>query len=409
MAIKEKFPAIRPSLNLDFTRGTVDPRISFTRASGATRFNSKGLIEATPAGVPRIDYDPVTLACKGLLIEEQRTNLLTYSGQFDNAAWVKSGASVLANQATAPDGTLTADKLIASAINAEHYADGVFQTTPGVTYTLSVFYKGAEKSVIQMRTAGNTEDLASRFNLTTGTIAASAHGVEKSGIKELGNGWYRCWVVFTATSTGNTFLRTQVLDPTSIFTGDNTSGIYLWGAQLEEGAFPTSYIPTTTAAATRAADVAVMTGSNFSSWYRQDEGTLFAEFGPYGNSGAGKNPGIAQMDDQTTANYIRHFAGASVSLVFGISTGGVNQAYISSGTLNPGVSSKTAGAYKTDDIARSFNGLSVGTDVSAVVPTVNRLLIGSGSGGVTELNGHIRRIAYYPKRISNTEMQALTA
>ena len=409
MAIKEKFPAIRPSLNLDFTRGTVDPRISFTRSSGATRVNSKGLIEVAPAEVPRIDYDPVTRACKGLLIEEQRTNLLTYSEQFDNAAWAKSGASVLANQATAPDGTLTADKLIASAINAEHYADGVFQTTSGVTYTLSVFYKCAEKSVIQMRTAGNTEDSASRFNLTTGTIIASAHGVEKSGIKELGNGWYRCWVVFTATSTGNTFLRTQFFEPASVFTGDGTSGIYIWGAQLEAGSFPTSYIPTTTAAVTRAADVAVMTGTNFSSWYRQDEGTLFGEFGPYENSGTGKNPGIAQLDDQTTNNLIRHFAGSSVSPVFGINTGGVNQAYISSGAITPSVISKTAGAYKTDDIARSFNGLAVGTDVSAVVPTVNRLLIGSGSGGINELNGYIRRVAFYPRRLSNTELQAITA
>jgi hypothetical protein len=116
------YPTVRPSLNLDFANSqSVDPRITFTRASTATRVNANGLIEVVASNSPRIDFDPATQVCKGLLIEEQRTNLLTYSENFDNAAWGKQSVTVNANAAIAPDGTLTADKLIESTTNAVHY------------------------------------------------------------------------------------------------------------------------------------------------------------------------------------------------------------------------------------------------------------------------------------------------
>jgi hypothetical protein len=153
-----------------------------------------------------------------------------------------------------------------------------------------------------------------------------------------------------------------------------------------------------------------MIGANFSNWYNQSEGTLFAEFGPYGNGGASSNPGVVQIDDGTSNNLVRFFAGASVSPVFSVNSGGSGQAYISTGTLNPSVSSKVAGAYKVNDFARSFNGATAVLDTSGAVPVaVNRATIGLGNGGVGYLNGTISRIAYFPRRLSNAELQGITS
>ncbi len=110
-------PTMRPTLLLDFANSlTVDPRITFTRASTATYFDAAGVLSSAANNVPRIDYDPETLICKGLLIEEARTNLLTYSEQFDNAAWIKSNAniSVTSTNSTSPDGTASADTVTIS-------------------------------------------------------------------------------------------------------------------------------------------------------------------------------------------------------------------------------------------------------------------------------------------------------
>ena len=178
--------------------------------------------------------------------------------------------------------------------------------------------------------------------------------------------------------------------------------------QLEQGAFATSVIPTSGTAVTRAADVEKMEFANFSSWYHQDEGTLFAEFGPYGNGGASRNPGILQIDDATTNNLARMFAGSSVSPVFGVIASGVSQTYLSFGDIASNSVSKIAAAYKTNDFSRSYNGNSAITDSSGTLPVVSRMLIGTGTGGINDLNGHIRRLAFYPAALPSY-VQALTA
>jgi hypothetical protein len=178
--------------------------------------------------------------------------------------------------------------------------------------------------------------------------------------------------------------------------------------QLEQGAFATSVIPTTSGAATRAADVVEITGSNFSSWYRQAEGTVFAMFGPYANGGATKNPGIVQVDSGSAANRIGLFAGISISPVFIVDNSSVNQAYIPTGALTTSATSKISGAYKLNDFARAVNGSDLGTDSGGTVPTLSQMLIGAGSGGVNELNGTIRRLTYWNQRLPNSTLQAIT-
>ena len=398
MATKNLFPAIRPSLNLDFTKGFVDPRITFTRASTATRIDSKGLLEVVPSGVPRLDYAPVTRVPKGLLIEEQRTNLLTYSEQFDNVAWVKTNATLSKNIGVSPDGTSTADLFEATSSSSSYAYQGktLTQLQP---YSVSVYVKNVSGSgIVWLRDF--TEAGVAKFDLLNAT-AIEVTGIASSAMLiPLANGWFRLSAVFTPTVVTATH-NISCAHPG----GGLGASFYVWGAQLEVGAFPTSYIPTTTAAVTRAADAAVMTGSNFSSWYRQDEGSFYAE---------GMTPSTSQVlvaaDDGSMSNRYQFTIAGSYTPSFAVAAGGAISADLSTSSAEVGSLVKSAGAYRANDFALSANGGVAKTDTSGVLPTsVSNLRLGAWSSGAGFLNGHIRRITYYPRRLSNAELQALTA
>lgn len=226
------------------------------RATTATRVNSAGLIESVAANVPRINYS-VGGGCPSWLVEPQATNLLKWSEEFDNSSWIKPASTITANSTTAPNGTLTADTLIADTSNGQHRVDQSILGISGTTYTFSVYAKQKEYSYISLRT-GNGSLI--NFNVELGTILNSAAGVTAL-IEEAGNGWYRCSVTQELTTSSTMFSRINIYDFSSgvNFTGDGTSGIYIWGAQLEQGSTATSYIPTTGAAVTRNADVITTT------------------------------------------------------------------------------------------------------------------------------------------------------
>lgn len=248
-----KYWGYSPTLSLNFLTGTLDPRITFTRASGATYTDSTGTLKLATSNTPRFDYDPVTLSAKGLLIEEQRTNLLTYSDQFDNAAWIKNNITVTSNAITSPDGNLTADKMIATAVAGIHKTRVAIVL--GTQYTFTIYAKAAE---YQYLTLNDDASGASGIgvNLSTGEYIVGVSLSSVGSINKLSNGWYRIkfsWIAGSAVM--NVHLQTSLTTSDSNFTGDGTSGVYLWGAQLEAGSFATSYIPTTTAQATRAASL----------------------------------------------------------------------------------------------------------------------------------------------------------
>lgn len=367
------------------------------------------------SGAPRIDYDPVTLACKGLLIEEARTNLILRSEEFDNASWAKINFAVIANAATALDGVVMADKVVVNdtiSSTGAYLSQGVTKAATATTYTLSYYAKAAEKGGLRVyiRDSATSANFANAaFNLITGavSVAASTGGTftaaSATPATDCGNGWYRCTLTFTSGTETNLAIRPIVLnsDGTS-FTGDGTSGIYIWGAQLEAGAFPTSYIPTTTAAATRAAENASMTGTNFSSWYRQDEGTFVIATAVIDIAEA--NARLLCADGGLSSSNIR-FAGASFQVIDGA---GTTQCSLGAVAMSNGVFSTLDGAYKLNDFAMSKDGATALTDTSGTVPTVDRLtLMGSSAAGTT--CGWIKSMRYYPKRLSNAELQTITA
>lgn len=397
------------SLDLNFLSGTLDPRITFTRASSGTFFGSNGLLQTASNDVPRFDYDPVTLAARGLLIEEQRTNLLTWSENFGDAVWAKTNASVTTNTAVAPDGATTADKLVEDSTTSIHRLNGTASVSAGVVYTTTVFVKASGRTFLYMN-AGAMHAAQSTFNLSTGTVAATAQG--SAAIISVGDGWYRCSVTGTAATTQSTQVFFQInnagIATDTSYTGDGTSGILLWGAQLEAGAFPTSYIPTTSATATRAADSALMTGTNFSSWYRQDEGTLLTSFSRIYSGNADGSDVLVSADDASQNNRIQvRLAGDTIDMV--VLSGGAIQVD-TPGIGVPGTEVRTAAAaYKANDFAFAYAGLATQTDTSGVVPQTNRLGIGLNGANGEYANSYIRRIVYWPVRLTNAQLQALTA
>ena len=358
---------------------------------------------------PRIEYDADGNRL-GLLVEEQRTNLLTYSEDFSNADWTKSNATVTSNTIIAPDGTLTGDKLVEDTASASH--EIVQALTPAAaSYTMSFYVKANGRSFVQIsNTLVGTQFI--NFDLANGQVGSSSGYT--GTITDIGNGWYRCTA--TVSSAGGLFGQriSLITSSTAVrresYTGDGTSGIYVWGAQLEAGAFPTSYIPTSGSTATRAADVASITGADFKKWFNTDEGTLFADY----VMGESNNPQVPfAIDDATFNNRINLFSDATTlsarSPVATVTVSGATQASFSFATVSANTSHKMALAYKPNDFAGSFDGGTVQTDNSGVVPVVTGAGIGSTRSFVPAyINGHIKSIKYYPRRLSDAQLQELT-
>jgi hypothetical protein len=229
----------------------------------------------------------------------------------------------------------------------------------------------------------------------------------------INNGWYRCSISVAATisTTGGAgvSLSTTLATGLEVYTGDGTSGAILWGAQLETGTFPTSYIPTTTAAATRAADVATMIGDNFSNWYNPTAGTLCGVASVM--YGAGTNTdAVASVDDNTANNRIQIRRNSVSQLPTGLVVTENNTQFNSgaggASTAGAGVVFSIGLAYEANNAVFGDRGLLSGTDTTVTLPTVTQMQIGSGAA-ISTLNGHIQNIAYYPRRLGNAELQAL--
>ena len=244
----------------------------FTRSTVGTYVNVSGVLSTAAINAVRLNFDPVTHAPLGMLIETAATNLMTYSEQLDNAAYVLTGATVGVNAIASPDGAVTADKFIEGA-STTHY----LSRTSGMTinayasYTQSFFIKAAGRTLYQFGfgsfVSGNGVEYT--IDLTAGTIGnATPYGTASqynAGIMAYGNGWYRVFitVICDTFSTAAGFWLTPSNGSTTAYTGDGSSGCYLWGFQLETGTAYSSYIVTTTAAVARGADV--LTSGTFGS------------------------------------------------------------------------------------------------------------------------------------------------
>jgi len=410
MTIKNRFPDVAPVLNLDFANTKrLDPRITFTRASTGTYVDEFGVIRTAAANQARFDHDGNGNSL-GLLVEESRTNLQTYSEDFSQWTITVSnstpGASVSTNFATAPDGTTTADKFIPVNESFNYIRRG---TITASNWSLTVYMKaaGMDYGQIAVGTAGNV-----RFNLANGTVVTETNATGQ--IQALANGWYRCTLVKTG-FTSTTEFRIFPGDNSSssqITTADGVKGILIWGAQAENATFATSYIPTSGSTATRSAEVANMTGTNFSSWYNQSEGTAVVKY-----------KFLSQL--QFTSPFaFRASTGVDVaSWGYWTYTGGSQVRVPSFGKRTPNEFNTLLGTFFTLDTNRYYtvavaqSGLSMSGCIETgttqplaitAMTTMNVLNFGWIRSTSQPMTGHIARLAYYDRRLTDAQLQALT-
>jgi hypothetical protein len=395
---------VLPRLALDFTTASLDPRVTFTRTGAtATVVNSNGVVETVAADTPRFDFNPTTLICKGLLIEESRTNLFTYSGDFTNIVWSVSDGAVSSETVTNPDASTSGALFTENTATAFHTVFQSYSFTLGVVYTYSVWVKPNGRDVIEVG-AGNTARWGARIrvNLALGTILSSTG---TGTITPFPNGWYLCTVTGTSGSSGSTTINVRGYDlatASATYEGDGVSGFYLWGGDFQIGSFSTSYIPTEAATVTRNADVATMTGTNFSDWYSAGAGGIVASVLP--STVSGTRPAL-QLDD-ATANEVIALRGNTTNPELVIVDGGSPQAQIDAGTIAAKTAYNLGAAWNTDNCAAAVNGGAAVTDTTATIPTVTQARL--GSDGTNYLNGNIQTLRYWPQRIINAEVQAFS-
>ncbi len=375
-----------------------------TRATTATRFNSAGLIESVASGVPRLDYftSGGTAGCPALLVEPAATNALSYSEEFDNAAWGKSAMTVSTGTTalfTAPDGTTNADKIIATSGNVAHNINR--SGIASAAYTFSVFAKAGEESVISLWLRGAS--VRAEFNLVSGTVSNIT--TTSARIENYGNGWYRCTVYdSTAGTTAHVYGRNG-----AAYAGNGSDGFYLWGAQLETGSVATSYIPTTTGSVTRNADVISVSGA-VSGCIGQTEGTIYAEVDLRASASSSARRIVNMRVDGNNLLSLE-IPTAGTSIEFSAVSGGSSVTATATGI--------TTGIYK---IAVGYNSAASGTvlyvngtlrDTKTIaIPNLSAAVFGlgvraDGSAG-SQFNDRIRAAALYTTRLTNAELQSLT-
>jgi hypothetical protein len=372
------FPSVRPTLDLDFANSkTLDPRITFTRASGGSYVGADGLIKLAGVNEARFDHDPVTGESLGLLIEEARTNLLTDSA--GNFNYFFSNQIIPAANDVAPDGTTVLCKHDLTGATVPFLNCRANTTLNAGTYTMSMYLKGTTSFSGSFAFVGetNNEIYSNTANITT------------------------TWQRFTLTFT---LLATSTLSRLQLFFATQGEGkvVSVWGAQLEAGAFATSYIPRSSGAqATRAADNASITGKNFREWYRQGEGTfLINGSAPYQfqrSFGVSAYNTATQGDNRLSIRMGNTF----------MRTDAVEQFSFFQAQTN---SYKVAVAYGTNTASQVLNTVIAGTDTSVVTPSnYDAMEIGRVENTTTlYTNGSISRLTYYPKRLPDAQLQALT-
>ena len=404
VAATQDYPNIQPTLDLNFAAvKKLDPRITYSRAETASYYDEFGNLKFAADNEPRFDHDLDTGECKGLLIEESRTNVAPYT---DLSQYSGHNFTSTANNAVAPDGTTTAAKIEHGGSGTsylDHINNSINAAGAG-SYTYSVWLKAPDdqpdgyygcRIAVLHSTGGNVEPTVSlnktwtRYTVTK-TFSASDPGK------------LRVHLVMFRASPGATYDGKVI-----------PSYVWAWGAQIEQGAFQTSYIPN--AGATRGADIVDIDGEDFTDFYNQNESTIISSHTLLPNVPNAENVYVYQIQDASTNNVIRvidknsSYGNVATALIL---NSGSSVAHFNN-TTDSFTKDKVlvALSVKNNDFAASHNGGTVESDTSGTLAT-NFNSIGIGryppSGGY-ELNGHIQRFIYYPKQLSDNQLKTLTS
>ena len=389
-----------------------------TRDSIATRVNKEGLIEVVGKDIPRIDY---TDSSDGvLLLENSATNLVTYSEDFSNSAWTKGNTTITSDSLISPNGSLNASTLTDNTANTIHRLRDSISLSASTDYGLSIFAKKGTLSNIQLAliNTANSHTASRVFDLENGVLGESITSggtLSDSKITDYGNGWYRCEITSQFSSTPNTYqvtLATKSSGNSSTgnqvtYDGDGNGNVYLWGAQLEQGSYATSYIPTSGSTVQRAADTA--SGAGNSEVFNDSEGVLFADMSALADDGTVRS--IA-LSDGTGINRINiRFRSQSNELSYSLFVSGETTKSMIHTVSDTRDFHKTAAYWKQDDLKFYVNGFLVDSINSAnMLPsnTLNRLNFDSGAG-LSDLYGKTKEIGYYDTALTDEELEYITS
>ena len=379
--------------------------MTVVRATTATRVNSAGLIESVANNVPRLDYTDST--CPSLLVEPQRTNVKTNSENASGSNWgtaVRVNATI--NQIASPDGNITANSIADTAVSGTHAFEPSFSATSGTAYTFSVFAKANTLSQVVIYGYSDNGVFAGQqaiFNITNGTVISNTGG-GTTNVVNYGNGYYRVSLTLTSGATSTGYWAFGLAKNGSASYLGNGSSLYMWGCQLEAGSYPTSYIPTTSAAVTRNADVISKTG--ISSLIGQTEGVIFADFVWEGSTtGAADYPLLVYGSSYGNFVALSTFNNTNAMYVY---VGGANVVAINVTTFVNGQRYKIAMAYKLNDFVYYLNGTQMGTDTSAGVPSSMANLRTDTPYGGKSTSQKYNSVIFFPTRLTNAELASLT-
>ena len=377
--------------------------LTFTRASTATRVNESGLIEEVTTGVPRIDYTGG--GCGKLLLEPQRTNSIGYSEDFSDAYWTKIELTVSANAATSPDGTTNSDKLIPSTANGRHSIVKTSQAISGGYYTVYAKADGYDWILLTSHSTSAPSARGAFFNVANGTIGTEGSGIVAS-VTDMGNGWYKCSINDGASPSSLYTVIVTNADNTESFEGNGTDGVLIWGAQNEQGSFPTSYIHTTSGVAvTRVADSASKSG--ISSLINSAEGVLYAEISALADDLTNR---AISLSDGTLNNGIQIFYyNVSNRMRCRVYSGGVLQNTINIIGYTITDTHKIALKWESGFMSVFVDGVINGTALAITSTPVglDRLNLDLGQGS-SDFYGNVQNLMVFPSALSDTELATLT-
>ena len=376
-----------PSLDLRFAEGktlndymTGQQLIQFSRSSIGTYVDENGIIQTATADTPRFDHNPTTGESLGLLVEESRTNAIDYSETFSAPLWsnvpLGTGSNPQVTSSAEASPGLTSPTRLVCNLNGGTTSGDISYIQKTSTYTAN------QTGTIYLKSnTGSNQQVYFRIGATVSIVTVTPT-------------WQRFEVKETSFSGGGNFNI-----GTRGGTGsDDSIDILIWGAQLEAGSFPTSYIPTTGTALTRSADEVSITGSNFSSWYNQSEGTVFTDYKSY---------------SLTASQQLAAFtAGVSNNSRWGVWNDQLYIAesgtqYFSSITKSTDLT-KTAFAVASNDAIGCQNSILTAQDTTVILPTVDNLTIGKRASGFNQYSGHISRLTYFPERLPDSSLQTMT-
>jgi hypothetical protein len=369
---------------------------------------SNGLIGQVAIDTPAFEFN-ADGTYRGLLVEPGATNLALYSQEFDNAYWVKTNTTAAGNATISPDGTLNADRLTSNAVTGIITVDSSGISVTAGTHSLSAYIKSDGWRWVQLRTSGLLGLGFVNFDIIDGVKGTESAAT--GTIEPYGDGWFRVSISATLLTASGGIAYNLVSSGTSVraesATGDGTSGIFIWQAQLETGSVATSPIPTVASTVTRTADDISLASA--SSLIGQTEGTVYieAEYIPDGTGRALLN--LSASGDDTTRTNNRFVLGAIPSNQFEFRTvvGGVNQCEIISGARTASIL-KLAVTYAVNDFAFYINGSSIGTDTLGTVPTCANIYLGANILNAAQYRGWIRSVALFPTRLANATLESIT-